>query len=298
MSSEYSLRSLRAATVGKGLTFLDSRTSCVTTSWGVDWNEEFIARDLWQNFFDANRHCLSRIKVAVENHTVTISAPTPMELARLFYLGSEKGSDDVGKYGEGFKVATVCLLRNHNIEPIVMSGNQVVYVRLDGETVTGTQLRPLVYDFFCSTEPVPGTRLILRGCSRKLIEALSTGLSHFFYEGNVLLGAKLWACWDGHFAIYRATTTDGHVFYRRLKRGVIPDIPIALIIDKQYERIEKKTRQDRDRNAFGEELMTLFYQTFARSGLRNSIEGQRIIIETARPCWQRLGNGPTPIAAS
>jgi hypothetical protein len=58
------------------------------------------------------------------------------------------------------------------------------------------------------------------------------------------------------------------------------------VIDKQFERIEKRTRQDRDRNAFGEELMALFYQVFARSGLRHAIDGQRIIVEAARPCWQ------------
>ena len=210
-----------------------------------------------------------------------------MELERLFFLGSEKGDEDVGKYGEGFKVATVCLLRNHNVEPIVQSGDQVVYVRLDGETVSGTQLRPLVYDFFTSATPFAGTRLVLRGCAQKLIGALQTGLSHFFFEANSLLGAKLWASYDGHFSIYRATTANGHVFYRRLKRGVIPDIPLALVIDKQFERIEKKTRQDRDRNAFGEELMKLFYEVFARSGLRYSAEGQRVIVETAPACWLR-----------
>jgi hypothetical protein len=133
MSWHNSLRILREEKIADALNHDRSRTSSVTTSWGVDWNEEFIARDLWQNFFDANRHCLPNVKVLVAGHTVTISAPTPMELERLFYLGSDKGDDDVGKYGEGFKVATVCLLRNHNIEPIVVSGdrNRVVRRRQD-----------------------------------------------------------------------------------------------------------------------------------------------------------------------
>lgn len=287
MEPEASLHNLKVAAIGNDLSFVHSRTSSVTTSWGVDWDEEFIARDLMQNFFDANRHCLAEVKVEVTGHTVSISAPVPMELARLFYLGSEKGDEDVGKYGEGFKVATVCLLRNHNIEPIIQSGDQVMYVRLDGETVSGTQLRPLVYDFFASATPYTGTRLVLRGCAEKLITALQTGLSHFFFEANPLLGARLWASYDGHFSIYRATTANGHVFYRRLKRGVISDVPVALVIDKQFERIEKKTRQDRDRNAFGEELMKLFYEVFARSGLRHSVDGQRLIVEAARPCWPR-----------
>ena len=37
------------------------------------------------------------------------------ELDRLFFLGSEKGADDLGQYGEGFKAAAICLLRDHGV---------------------------------------------------------------------------------------------------------------------------------------------------------------------------------------
>lgn len=131
-------------------THLDSLTSSVTTSWGVDWNEIYIARDLMQNFFDANREQLSKIQVLVEGTKVTLSGPSKFELARLFYLGSEKGDGDIGQYGEGFKAAAVCLLRDHGIEAIAVSGDQVVYLRVDSEKISGTQLHPVVYDFFRS----------------------------------------------------------------------------------------------------------------------------------------------------
>src|SRR5438132_1140411 len=76
-----------------------SETSSVTTAWGVNWREELIARDLMQNFYDANHDCLTQVAVTVEGAEVTITAPTSYNLERLFYLGSEKGSDDVGQYG-------------------------------------------------------------------------------------------------------------------------------------------------------------------------------------------------------
>ena len=287
MSWQHSLTILDTAQVGGSLTHRHSRTSSVTTSWGVNWDEEFIARDLLQNFFDANRDRLAEVKVTVESSTVTVFGPAPMELERLFYLGSEKGDDDIGKYGEGFKVAAVCLLRDHDIHPIVASRDDVLCIRMDPEQVAGTALRPLVYDFFTAAAPVQGTQLVLRGCSQKLVRALEAGLSHFFYERNPLLGQKLWSSWNEQFAIYRAATADGHVFYRRLRRGRIPDLPVVLVIDKQFERIEKKTHRDRDRNAFGEELMNLFYQVFARHGLRDAQAGQQVVVEAARPCWQR-----------
>ena len=107
MSWENSLKILDEQRIGRNLIHLDSRTSSVTTSWGVDWSETYIARDLMQNFFDANREQLSEVQVIVEGTTVTISAPARFELARLFYLGSEKGDGDIGQYGEGFKAAEI-----------------------------------------------------------------------------------------------------------------------------------------------------------------------------------------------
>jgi len=225
--------------------------------------------------------------VLVEGAKVTISAPARFELARLFYLGSEKGDGDVGQYGEGFKAAAVCLLRDHGIESIAISGDQIVYLRVDSEKISGTELQPVVYDFFHSSEVCDGARLILRGCSKNLTQALKDGLTHFFFDQNPLLGARIWSSWDGFFSVYAATTNVGHVFYQRLKRGDIPDIPIVLVINKSFERIEKKIKADRDRNAFGGELMDVFYQIFARSGVKSDRQGQQAIISAARNCWVR-----------
>ena len=270
--------------IGADLTYLHSRVSSVTTAWGVDWSEDYIARDIMQNFFDANRKCLSEVKVLVEGNKVTISAPTPFELVRLFYLGSEKGSDDVGQYGEGFKAAAVCLLRDHGVEPVAVSGDQVVYLRVGAEKVSGTELQPVVYDFFKSSEVCHGTRLILRGCPKNLIKALESGLNHFFYEQNPLLGRQLWSSWKGLFAVYESKTGCGHVFYRDLKRGEIADIPVVLVINKVFDRIEKKIKSDRDRNAFGDALMSTFYQIFAKSGVGNEVAAQSVIVALARNC--------------
>jgi hypothetical protein len=287
MQADPSLDYLREAGIAGELRHRHSRTSSVTTSWGVDWDEELIARDLLQNFYDANRECLTSVTVVANGATVTVPGAATLELDRLFYLGSEKGDDDIGKYGEGFKVAAVCLLRNHRITPIVASRDEVVCIRIQDEEVSGTQLRPVVYDFFTSSTPCKGTLLILCGCSKKLIRAMEGGLSHFFHDRNPLLGEKLWSSWNQHFAVYRSTTPDGHLFYRRLRRGLIPELPVVLVIEKQFDRIEKKTRRDRDRNAFGDELMKVFYNVFARSGLRDDLSGQRVVLEAARHCWQR-----------
>jgi hypothetical protein len=267
--------------------FLRTETSSVTTSWGVNWSEPLIARDIMQNFYDANRDCIGEVRITVEAHDVIISAPTGYNLQRLFYLGSEKGPDDVGQYGEGFKVAATCLLRDHRVTPVAMSGTQALCLRIAEEPVPGTQLFPLVYDFFEIEQPCAGTRLILPGCSPKLVKALQEGLTHFFYPENTLLGDLLWTAPEGLFLIYASRRADGQVFYRNLLRGDIPHVPLILVIHKEFRLIEDKIKNDRDRNAFGEKLMDTFYKTFARNGMKSDRAAVRILVQASAGCWEQ-----------
>lgn len=259
-------------------------TSSVTTAWGVDWDEEFVARDLMQNFFDANRERIQEITIETSGGNVTVSAPTLYNLERLYYLGSEKGDDDVGQYGEGFKVAATCVLRTRGTILVVASGDQVLRIRIDNNPVDETNLYPLVYDYFSTKVNQPGNLLMIRGASVKLAKAMEQGLTHFVYSGNPLFGRELIHTTD--FVIHQSTTTEGHIFYRKLKRGVIPKIPLVLILNKSYAAIEKKISSDRDRKAFGEEIRNAFYTLWAKHFFRGNTVRQRVIVDAARSCWE------------
>jgi hypothetical protein len=87
--------------------------------------------------------------------------------------------------------------------------------------------------------------------------------------------------------IFDSTDNDGHIFYRNLRRGAIPGVPVVLVINKVYKQIERLTEQDRDRKAFGEKLMGKFYNIFANYALKWDQRGQRIIVEAARNLWVR-----------
>ncbi len=261
--------------------------SSVTTSWGVDWDEQLIARDLMQNFFDADRTRVGEIQVKTVGGAITVSAPTSYDLERLYYLGSEKGPEDVGQYGEGFKAAATCILKEGTTFLVAASGQHVLRIRVDDQPAAGTQLHPLVYDFFASPEDVQGNRLIIGGTTTKFARAMQGGLANFFYEGNPFIGEELVAEYDRSFVVYRSGTSDGHIFYRQLKRGDIPGIPLVLVLNKQYERIEKKIQNDRDRNAFGEELRNLFYGVWAQYFFKGRLARQRVVLEAARACWER-----------
>jgi len=265
------------------LRHIDSAQSSITTSWGVAWDEIMIARDLLQNFRDASQDNIGAIRVETIGNTIVISGPVEFDLQHLFFVGSEKGKDDIGQYGEGFKVAAVCLMRDFNVYPIVVSGASAVRLRL-GSTVGTTSMQPLVYDYF-EVAPQPGTRLILQGCRNSLVKALERGLDHFLFAGNRLLGKCLWESYDDHFLLYESTTPQGHVFYRKLLRAEIAHIPIILVINKEYDRIERKISTDRDRKAFGEEVLGVFYSIFTKNGIPGRTRDQAHIVQLAKSVW-------------
>lgn len=77
------LKLLSAAPVYKS-----SRESNVTTSWGVEWDELYIARDILQNFYDANKLHVDQIDIKIaDRNNVIITAPAEFNIEQLFYLG-------------------------------------------------------------------------------------------------------------------------------------------------------------------------------------------------------------------
>ena len=93
--------------------FQKSVESSVTTSWGVNWDANFIARDILQNFRDANLTEIDKVTVNTKNDRILVEGKNCFDLRKLFFVGSNKAGDDmtVGEYGEGFKAAVVSMLK-------------------------------------------------------------------------------------------------------------------------------------------------------------------------------------------
>ena len=50
--------------------YVNSTTSSVTLSWGVEWSPDYIARDIIQNFRDANLTEINSIDVKTKNDQI------------------------------------------------------------------------------------------------------------------------------------------------------------------------------------------------------------------------------------
>ena len=69
-----SVKILKKFGLGDKISRKNRLESNVTTAWGVDWDELYIARDLLQNFYDANKDNVDQIRIErLPDNTVIIT---------------------------------------------------------------------------------------------------------------------------------------------------------------------------------------------------------------------------------
>ena len=74
--------------------FEKSIESSVTTSWGVNWDADFIARDILQNFRDSNQSEIEKVIVNTKNDRILVEGNNCFDLRKLFFVGSNKAGDE------------------------------------------------------------------------------------------------------------------------------------------------------------------------------------------------------------
>ena len=72
--------------------YVNSTTSSVTLSWGVEWSPDYIARDIIQNFRDANHTEINSIDVKTKNDQIVVSAKSTFDLRKLLFYKSTQFS--------------------------------------------------------------------------------------------------------------------------------------------------------------------------------------------------------------
>ena len=269
--------------------FQQTVESSVTTSWGVNWDHDCIARDVLQNFRDANLKEIDKIKINIEDDKIIVSAKNSFDVRKLFYVGSNKAGDDetIGEYGEGFKAACVSMIKLGINEPISISGELAIIISVGAAVVDG--MRPLVYHYF-KVNKQNQTIFAVRTYDEKLKKAFKFGMNHFWYETNSLVGEKLHEYND--ISVFKSNESKGgYLFYRGIMRAKIDSIPVIININKKYSTIENKIKNDRDRNSFSAKIIRNFYSIFVRSGFywgsSKNNPAIQYIIKTSKPIWHK-----------
>jgi hypothetical protein len=265
--------------------------SSVTTSWQIRWTEEMIARDLYQNFVDGNRDNYSDIHITrLSDTAVVISAPNVFDLHDLYYLGSHKSlaRGDIGGFGEGFKAGSVALLRDHNVQPIVISGRHGVRVTTSDAFVSKSEMRPLVYEYFDHTGDTKGTHLILMNLGPKLMQAILDSSQWFFDPSHRAISGKpilIGTVVD----IYPTKLADGLAFYQGQLCSKLPGIQIIVNFKAERRSLSNHFTTDRDRKLVNNEKMDIYYSAMVKD---IGVKYTPAILKASRKLWKIHGGHP------
>lgn len=271
-----------------GATLERECTSSVTSGWKVAWSPHECARDMWANFFDANRSEIDRIAVDVDARAgaVRIFGPASMNLEQAYYLGSTKtkAGGDIGFFGEGFKAAGLCLLRDYGVALALTSDQRAVTIEL-GQPLSGLNLRPLVYRFYRLRKRCSGTQLFLKDVPAVVETAFSNAHTDFFSVNHPVLGDTIAGDADKVLIATTKNSKPGCIFYRNLRRAEL-SLPLVIVINKSYAALERLTARDRDRTAFGEQILTAFYRIVASCGVLDNHLTLKVVLRAIEGAWE------------
>ena len=179
----------------------------IVFSYPVHWKSFQIFRDYIQNFYDSVPCDQWYERFHYEFHDNTLSMRIEDQTFNyewLLHIGaSTKTNSDqkhAGYFGEGFKIASLCALRDKHWEIRMASGNWSLKVIHADHIIDGKNVQMLAYDLTESEINIPKSELILQGLSNEDFNIFKIALKSFYYPENDLLGEKIWENWDG--AVY------------------------------------------------------------------------------------------------
>lgn len=183
----------------------------------VRWSRYKVLRDLIQNFYDSvPRHAWAeRFSHRIEQGQLTlVSKGVDFSYDWLIPIGAstkrDGDGDFAGYFGEGFKIAALCALRDFRWTIEVRSRDWHLGVVTDTLCVDGRRLEALAYDVRTGLAQAADTVLTIAPFHDA--DILETALLSFFYPDNPLLGEAIW-------------TAPTAAVYHRSRRPKPPDYP-------------------------------------------------------------------------
>jgi hypothetical protein len=175
----------------------------------VAWSRYKVLRDLVQNFYDAVgcRAWQERFSHSLEDGVLYLRArDVGFSYDWLVPIGAstkrERPGEFAGFFGEGFKIASLCAVRDHNWEIEMASRDWELQVVVSDMTIDGRKVPSLAYHLWNQPAPREDTVLALHPFSDPAI--LESALASFFYPENPLLGEEIWS--DASTAVYHRSS--------------------------------------------------------------------------------------------
>ncbi len=156
----------------------------------VKWNNDKIARDILQNFFDGHGQTLDGVRFHFEpvsngKYNVSIEGKSTYTPDKAVYIGESTKHTNAraaGNYGEGLKMATLKLLKDGGAEDVrIASDNwKVTYFLTDGNL---SDKRVLSYSLD-KTGGYNGNYIEFETSDKNLLNSLRATINRFYNSGN------------------------------------------------------------------------------------------------------------------
>jgi len=181
----------------------------IMMTYPVRWRKQQVLRDIAQNFYDDAGLSEFGEKFKTDfnpvEREITLSMPSEgFSYEWLMHMGASTKQGETGKFagffGEGFKVASLCALRDHGWTIRMRSRDwslEVVALDMD---IDGKPLQQLAYQLADGLEPSLETTLIIGNASEEDAKLLDDVVLGFYYIGNPLLGKCIFK--NEYVAIY------------------------------------------------------------------------------------------------
>lgn len=227
----------------------------------VQWSKYKVLRDLIQNFYDSigQKKWAQDFDYYQHNNQLVMRTPGEgFDFHWLLHIGASTKRRDPGKYagffGEGFKMASLCALRDYHWKILMKSRDWFLEVTTHEIEIDGESLTSLAYRIWDRQKIASDTELILYPFSEGEMALFYSALYSFYYVENPLFGEKIWETEEG--AIFLRSSKKKPSFYPITsqydgegilfaKYQAMGSFPLSLIFCSHTSHIS-----DRERNSF------------------------------------------------
>lgn len=156
----------------------------------VQWNNDKIARDVMQNFFDGHGQTLDGVKLNFEptangKYKVRIEGKSTYTPDKAVYIGESSKRNDpksAGNYGEGLKMSVLKLLKDCGAEDVkIASDNWKLIYSLEKGNLSNDRVLTYSLD---KTPKLDGNYFEFETSDKDLLESFRKTINRFYNSGN------------------------------------------------------------------------------------------------------------------
>ena len=183
----------------------------IVMTYPVRWSKYNVLRDFLQNFYDSvgYQHWKDSFRFEYTDKTLSLWIDDiTFSYEWLLHIGASTKTADsghhAGYFGEGFKIASLCVVRDYNWEVTMQSDDWELSVITLDQSIDSQTVPMLAYE----THHIPResrSRLTLYPVKEKDFQLFQEVISSFYYYGNPLLGEKLREGEEGAVYLFSGT---------------------------------------------------------------------------------------------